>query len=577
MGAMPDSLFFIVIFAFYSVVVIGGITAFLIYDHKQKKKAAAATIKIEDLIKKLKGAETELLFLTQTQKSQNLYGAAIHGLGDGVVIVDKNGAIGVLNPAVESITGIASLDMKDEHYGKIFHFVTEKDEEIPSPFEKALLGETAHITKWTFLKTKTGKVPIDASIIPLRAGGELIGALFVFRDASSAFEKEKEVRITNEGLMRERDAARKELESVKKLTDLARNIISSVTHGLMILDGTGHVAYFNPYAEHFTGKYQGDVAGKQYRDILYFTDRDGKPKDAAIEAALKGQSKKLEQWTFLNTHASGKTPISGSVTPMQKDGIPVGVVIEFADASAEYQEAEDDKAFFSAAAHDLRSPLSAIRSMVELLVSSVETEPKEKVQELVANTNDAVLQLIALVNDLLNVSRIEQGRIVVTKEPFDIVDVTRDVAVGQEVIAHGKKLYLTHEEPDQKPPRVIGDKNKTRDVLTNLIANAIKYTHQGGITVTHGVEGMNLVTRVTDTGTGISPDDAGLLFRKFQQVGSARGQTIAKSTGLGLYIAKKFAQLMDGDITLEKSEPGKGSTFTFALPVEITPEPAPAD
>ncbi len=570
MGAMPDSIFLIAIFAFYSLVVAGGIAAFFIYDKKQKKKANSAAQTVANLDKQYRASQTELMFLQQTQRSQNLYGAAVHGLSDGVVIVDKNGAIQIINPAVESILSIPSLDMKDQHYRSVFHFMSDKGDEIAAPFEKALLGTATGISKWTFLKTEKGPVPIDGSVIPLKTAGEIIGALFVFRNATVDFDREKEVKDREDTLTRERDNTRKELATVKTLTDLARNVISTVTHGLIILDATGHVAYVNPYVEHFTNKYLNDIQNKHYREVFAFTDKDGNPKDAPVEDAMKGATKQFEKWTFLNTHATGRTPIKGSATPLRRDTIVSGVVIELSDASIDFQEVEDDKAFFSAAAHDLRSPLSAIRSMVELLVGTLETAPKEKSKELLANTNDAVLQLIALVNDLLNISRIEQGRLVIAKDTFDIVEMTREIVTTQVVIANGKKLYLTHEAPAEKLPDVIADKNKTRDVLTNLMGNAIKYTPQGGVTITHTLEDSTLVNRITDTGAGISPEDARLLWRKFQQVGTARGQTVAKSTGLGLYIAKKFANLMGGDVALEKSEPGKGSTFTFTLPVAVS-------
>lgn len=571
---MPDTLVLIAAFVLYTLVVIGGITAFLLYDRKQKKRTQEAAQVVGNLQKELNATKTELMYLQQTHKSQNLYGAAVHGLDAGIVIVDKNGAILLINPAVESFLGISSLDIKEQHYRNVFTFATEKGEEIPAPFEKALLGETPEIAQWTFLKTASGNTPIDASVVPIKTAGEIVGALFVFRDATLEFQKERMAKDSNDALVRERDAMRKEFEAVKSLTDLSRNVVSSMSHGLIILDSTGHIAYQNSYAERFTGTYQNEAVAKPYRDILYFTDKDGKPKDEPIETALTGNTKPFEKWTFLNSHASGRTPISGSATPLKKDGIITGVVIDFADAAGDFQEAEDEKAFFSASAHDLRSPLSAIRSMVELLVDSIDTAPKEKAKELATNMNEAVLQLIALVNDLLNISRIEQGRIVVAKEPLDIVGITADVVTTQEVIARGKKLYLTHQLPDEKLPSVLGDKNKVRDVVTNLIANAIKYTHQDGVTISHAVEGLRIITRIRDTGVGITPENLRLLFRKFQQVGTARGQSVAKSTGLGLYIAKKFAQLMEGDVVCEKSEPGRGSTFSFSLPAAAS-EPAP--
>ena len=193
--------------------------------------------------------------------------------------------------------------------------------------------------------------------------------------------------------------------------------------------------------------------------------------------------------------------------------------------------------------------------------------PKEKIIEHLRRTDETTEKLVTLVNEFLNISRLDQGRLEIKTEKFDIVTLTDEVIKDLSLLAKERKLFIHHEPVDKEHRIVIGDPSKSKEVLINLISNAIKYTIQGGLTISHQATATALLTKVTDTGNGIPEEYQGILFKRFTQLDNARLQSTAKGSGLGLYISKKFALLMHGDVYLETSEPGKGSTFTFTLPV----------
>ena len=156
-------------------------------------------------------------------------------------------------------------------------------------------------------------------------------------------------------------------------------------------------------------------------------------------------------------------------------------------------------------------------------------------------------------------------------ETFDVAVLIMDVLKEYEVTGSRKKLYLKYEPPEKPMPLVFADKNKVKQILINLVGNALKFTEEGGVTVRiHLYDGFVRVV-VEDTGRGIPLENQMLLFHKFQQASNnlfTRDTT--RGTGLGLYISKLIIEQMGGNIGLEYSQPGKGSAFGFALPVAKT-------
>jgi signal transduction histidine kinase len=220
--------------------------------------------------------------------------------------------------------------------------------------------------------------------------------------------------------------------------------------------------------------------------------------------------------------------------------------------------------FVSIASHELRTPMTAINSYVWMALNKGGELPV-KARDYLDKVSISTQRLISLVEDMLNVSRIESGRVKIELVNFNVASLVADVHEELQIKAHERSLELIFERNDDEFV-VHGDKNKTREVLTNLIGNALKFTDHGKVTtMIKETEGMIEVS-VKDTGRGIAESDMQRLFTKFGRLENELS-TIAQTqgTGLGLYICKKYMEAMHGEIGVE-STLGEGSRFWFRLP-----------
>ncbi len=225
--------------------------------------------------------------------------------------------------------------------------------------------------------------------------------------------------------------------------------------------------------------------------------------------------------------------------------------------------------FFSIASHELRTPLTAIRGNTSMILDYYKEQVKDPdLNQMVTDTHDASIRLIGIVNDFLDLSRLEQKRMEYKKSEFKILDVVLSVIKELKVSAEEKGVKLNTDV--DKDVKVNADPDKVKQILFNIIGNSLKFTEKGSVNISSSVEDNKIKISVTDTGVGISKESQSLLFRKFQQAGkSTITRDGAKGTGLGLYISKLMIEGMGGQIALESSVEGKGSVFTFTLPVAI--------
>lgn len=242
------------------------------------------------------------------------------------------------------------------------------------------------------------------------------------------------------------------------------------------------------------------------------------------------------------------------------------VVIVEDITEAKISEISKDE-FFAVASHELRTPLTAIRGNADMILDMyLDKIPNEDVKEMLVDINKASVRLINIVNDFLEVSKLEQGKIDIKMEEFELPEIIDRVVKDLQGIASKKNISLVYNIPAISLPKVLADKNHTEQVLINMINNAIKFTNAGSVIVNTEVKGDLMNISIIDTGIGIDPKNQSLLFRKFQQANDKiLIRTDSNSTGLGLYISKLLLQNMGGDIRLEKSVPGSGSTFVFTL------------
>jgi signal transduction histidine kinase len=223
--------------------------------------------------------------------------------------------------------------------------------------------------------------------------------------------------------------------------------------------------------------------------------------------------------------------------------------------------------FFSIASHELRTPLTAIRGYSELLEQMyIPTVNDPQFTKFVGAIHDSSKRLIEIVNDFLNMSSLEQGKISFVNKPLVLTNLLNDVSDDVASVASQRGITLTRDYIDE-PFEVTADANRLKQVLINLLGNAIKFSDQGAVSI--GVRHLpsEIEVTVTDTGKGVSEENQHLLFRKFQQAGdSILTRDASSGTGLGLYISKLIMEGLHGHIYLKESVVGEGSTFAISLP-----------
>ncbi len=222
--------------------------------------------------------------------------------------------------------------------------------------------------------------------------------------------------------------------------------------------------------------------------------------------------------------------------------------------------------FLANMSHELRTPLNAILGYTELIIDSIYGEVPEKIREVLERVEKSGRHLLGLINDVLDLSKIEAGQLTLSLTEYSMHDVVQTVFTAVESLAAEKRLALKVSVPPDLPPAK-GDERRLAQVLLNLVGNAIKFTEEGEVRVQAAVSDGGFVVSVADTGLGIAEADQQKIFEEFQQ---ADGSSTRKKggTGLGLSIAKRIIELHGGRLWVE-SKPGAGSTFRFTVPVRV--------
>ncbi|MDV2504494.1 MAG: ATP-binding protein, partial [bacterium] len=229
--------------------------------------------------------------------------------------------------------------------------------------------------------------------------------------------------------------------------------------------------------------------------------------------------------------------------------------------------------FLANMSHELRTPMNAIIGFTELVLEDARGVLSSRQEDNLRKVSKNSSQLLNLINDILDLSKIEAGRMEVVPERVDLADVVEAAWTTVHPLLKGKELEVeTLLEPSV--PLLVTDKNKLRQVLVNLLSNAIKFTPGGSVRLTANAHDGRLELRVIDTGIGIADEDREIIFDEFLQIDGTSTRE-AGGTGLGLAITKELVGLLGGTITVE-STPGKGSTFIVDLPVTVLPRTAAA-
>ena len=350
-----------------------------------------------------------------------------------------------------------------------------------------------------------------------------------------------------------------------------RSLIESNIDALMTTDPRGIITDVNKQMEALTGCTRDELIGAPFKD--YFTDPDRA--EAGIKRVLA--EGKLTDYELTARARDGKeTVVSYNATTFHdRDRKLQGVFAAARDVTERkryeqsLQQANRAKSVFLAnMSHEIRTPMNAILGFSQLMLRDHDLTPRQC--QYLETINRSGEHLLALINDILEMSKIEAGRTTLNPSTFDLPLLLKDLEMMFRVRTDEKRLSLAVEMVGDVPQYIVTDINKLRQVLINVIGNAVKFTEQGGIGIRLRADrassaGPSLRIEIEDTGPGISADEHDKLFRHFEQTKTGRQAGIG--TGLGLAISREFLRLMGGSIAVN-SQVGRGSTFAIHLPLK---------
>ncbi len=360
---------------------------------------------------------------------------------------------------------------------------------------------------------------------------------------------------------------------LKEERDLAKAIVTSMGEGLLVLDTKFKIRQINPAAEKFLETTQAEAVGQKWAEFVkaYKGEKEIKFNERSSVWSLKNGKAKVTTITddhYYETRSGRKFAIVAMTSPLIRDGNVVGVVKVFRDASKEKEIDRMKTDFISLASHQLRSPLSAIKWFTELLNDQSSGPLNNEQKEFTKNIANSTERMIELVNSLLNISRIESGRIIIDPVSTDLSKLVGQVIEELKRKIEEKKDKIIVSKHETLPPISI-DPKLIRHVYLNLIDNSIKYSPEGTeITVIISKKDDQIISQISDNGYGIPEEEQNKLFQRFFRARNII-QKVTEGTGLGLYLAKAIVESSGGKIWF-KSNADRGTTFWFSLPVAGT-------
>ncbi|HET7229259.1 MAG TPA: ATP-binding protein [Longimicrobium sp.] len=377
----------------------------------------------------------------------------------------------------------------------------------------------------------------------------------------------REANLLLRGEAAERILARQAAERLARQNEL---ILNAAAEGIYGVDAHGYTTFVNPAAAAMLGYAADDLPGRPYEATLLARAGGEDPVRAAL---LSGHPRTVTDAAFRRADGT-RFPVEFTCTPIVEENHIAGAVITFRDVTERREVDRMKDEFISVVSHELRTPLTAIRGSLGLLAAGkagdIPTRGQRMLEIAVQNTD----RLIRLINDILDIERIESGKVAMEPGPVNVAELVQGAAEVMLPMAEraGVELYVWAE-----PMRLIADADRILQVLTNLVSNAIKFSPQGtAVQLTVEPEGGEAVFRVADQGRGIPHDRLESIFERFQQVDSSDSRQKG-GTGLGLAICRSIVGQHGGRIWAE-SEPGQGSTFIFTLPLSSpVPDAGEAD
>src|SRR5690242_15627428 len=503
-------------------------------------------------------------------KAGALQSAIFNSANFSSIATDEKGVIQIFNVGAERMLGytaaevmnkITPADISDpqEVITRAKALSAELGTRIAPGFEALVFKASRGIEdiyELTYIRKDESRFPAIVSVTALRdAQGEIIGYLLIGTDNTARKQVEDERMVLD--------------QRVRDQQFYTRSLIESNIDALIATDPRGIITDVNKQMEALTGCTRDELIGAPFKD--YFTNPERA--EAAIKLVL-GEGKVTDYELTARNRDGKETVVSYNATTFHdRDRKLRGVFAAARDVTERkryeqsLQEANRAKSVFLAnMSHEIRTPMNAILGFSQLMLRDHDLTPRQC--QYLGTINRSGEHLLALINDILEMSKIEAGRTTLNLSTFDLPALLKDLEMMFRVRTDEKKLAFSVEMIGEVPQYIEADINKLRQVFINVLGNAVKFTEHGEVAMrvsTHqsGTEPC-LRVEIEDTGPGISRDDQDKLFRHFEQ--TKTGQQAGTGTGLGLAISQEFVRLMGGAITVS-SQVDLGSVFVIQLPL----------
>jgi len=406
------------------------------------------------------------------------------------------------------------------------------------------------------LDEKKIRVLADSIQVPIIVNDVYIG-MFIFTTSTSFKTSDLEIFELYEGITKRLSGVSKFYEEVQEGKDKFEDLINSIASPVCMIGKSFELIYLNPSFEKLF-----KLSSASDFNILDFSSK--MPKSMQVEKILQDVFIEGKVQKFENIEISGLI-YDINFFPVIKSNKVMATSILFQEVSAEYKSEKLRQEFVAMLVHDLRSPLTVIKSGTDLILSRFKDLSQEKIKDILKKNLDTADNLLNIVSDLLDTYKMDLNKIQIFKEVVDLNKLLKEEAKMFEDQVEAKDLKLEF-ELDPKLKKVAVDKNKFKQVVQNLVSNAVKYTEKGFIKIKTTMLDNEIQIDFSDSGIGISDEMKGKLFNKFTQLEDSLKRKV-KSTGLGLVVVKGILDAHNSKISIHDNKP-KGTIFRINVPIE---------